>query len=143
MKQLFLKLRELLSSIDGIEWVDFDKGQLNRYDTRPDIEFPAALVKINYPRTSKISRTQQQCAIQVIVKIAFDCMDDTDSSTTEEVLEQSLWIFDLSDQVHRILQGFIDIKIIRSPLDRVSVHDKERPDSIKVLEYTYSTSIID
>lgn len=143
MKQLFLLLRTLLKSVDGIQWVDLDKGQLNQYDTRPPIDFPAVLIKISYPSTSKLSKVQQQCNALIKISIVFDCTGDTDSSTPGDILEQSLQIYDTADAIHQLLQGYIDIKVIRSPLDRVSVMDTSRPDQIKVLEYTYSTRIID
>lgn len=143
MKQLFLLLRSLLITVDSIKWVDLDKGQLNQYDTRPPIDFPAVLIKISLPNTSKLSKTEQQCNALIKISIAFAADGDTDSSTPEDILEQSLQIYDTAQSIHELLQGFIDINIIRSPLDRVSVVDPSRPDQIKVLEYTYSTRIID
>lgn len=143
MKKLFLYLRTKLMAIDNINWIDLDKGQLNQYDTRPAIEFPAVLLKIEYPSTSKLSRKEQQCTVLVTVSIVYDCFDDTDSITEADRLQQSLQVYDIAQEVHETLQGEIDNTIIRAPLERLSVRDPNRNDQLKVLQYTYSTRIID
>lgn len=130
-------------AIDNINWIDLDKGQLNQYDTRPAIEFPAVLLKIEYPSTSKLSRKEQQCTVLVTVSIVYDCFDDTDSITEADRLQQSLQVYDIAQEVHETLQGEIDNTIIRAPLERLSVRDPNRNDQLKVLQYTYSTRIID
>lgn len=143
MKKLFLYLRELLMNVEGLKWVDLDKGQLNNFEVRPAIDFPAALIRIEYPRTTKITRNDQQCTVVVTISIVHDCLNDTDSSTTKSILDKSLEIYDLNDAVHQALQGQIDTKIFRSPLERTSVRDISRPDRLKVFTVTYSTNILD
>lgn len=143
MKKLFLYLRTKLMALPNIHWVDLDKGQLNQYDTRPAIEFPAVLLKIEYPNTSKLSRKEQQCAVLVTASIVYDYLDDTDSITDADRLQQSLQIYDIAQEVHETLQGEIDNTVMRAPLDRMSVRDPNRNDQLKVLQYTYSTRIID
>lgn len=130
-------------ALPNIHWVDLDKGQLNQYDTRPAIEFPAVLIKIEYPSTSKLSRKEQQCAVLVTVSIVYDCFDDTDSITEADRLQQSLQVYDIAEEVHDALQGENDNTIMRAPLERLSVRDPNRNDQLKVLQYTYSTRIID
>ncbi|SMG35651.1 hypothetical protein [Sphingobacterium psychroaquaticum] len=142
MKELFLYLRAKIMAIPTINWVDLDKGQLNQYDSRPSIDFPAVLLKIEYPSTSKISRKQQQCNVLITATLAFDFMDDTDSITEEEPLSKSLQVYDIASQLHETLQGHIDNAIIRSPMDRVNLRDPNRVDTIKVITQTYRTKII-
>lgn len=143
MKKLFLYLRDKLTALPSINWVDLDKGQLNHYDTRPAIDFPAVLLKIEYPTTAKLSRKEQQCAVLITVSIVYDCFDDTDSITDADLLQQSLQVYDITEEVHDALQGEIDNSIMRAPLERLSVRDPNRNDQLKVLQYTYSTRIID
>ncbi|HMR18391.1 MAG TPA: hypothetical protein PKA53_03745 [Sphingobacterium sp.] len=142
MKELFLYLRAKLMALSSINWVDLDKGQLNNYDTRPAIDFPAVLLKIEYPNTTKLSRKEQQCNVLVTASIVYDCMDDTDSITGNDLLAQSLKVYDIAQEVHEALQGECDNTIIRAPLDRLSFRDPNRNDQLKVLQYTYSTKII-
>lgn len=143
MKELFLLLRTKLMTLPSINWVDLNKGQLNNYEVRPAIDFPAVLLDISYPRTSKLSGKQQQCEVLITASIAFDFMDDTSSITPELTLEQSLEVYDIVEEVHQSLQGLIDIKVIRTPLERMSQRDTPRPDKLKVFQVVYSTRLID
>lgn len=143
MKKLFLYLREKLQSIESINWVDLDKGQLNGFEGRPAIDFPAALIRIEYPRTVKVTRQEQQAAVLITISIVYDCMDDTDSNTPEGILNRSLEFYDINDSVHKALQGQIDNSVMRSPLERTSLRDIVRMDKLKVFSMTYSTNILD
>lgn len=143
MKEIFLYLRQILKTVPTIRWIDLDKGQLNNYEVRPDIDFPAVLLKIEYPTTSKLTGKQQQCNIVITANIAFDFMDDTSSITPDETLMQSLEVYDIADQVHKKLQGAMDFTVIRTPLERASVRDPNRADKIKVLQNVYTTKSIE
>ncbi|WP_392471291.1 hypothetical protein ACF3OC_07945 [Sphingobacterium cellulitidis] len=144
MKELFLLLRERLMEIPGIAWVDLNKGQINinQFDTRPSIDFPAVLLNISYPRTKKLSRLEQQCEVLVEVTIVFDFMDDTDSITPDVILEESLEVYDTVELVHRKLQGLMDVEVIRSPLQRTGVRDVQRSDRLKTFVAIYATNQI-
>ncbi len=141
MKKLFLFLRARITPLNSIRWVDLDKGQLNKYDTRPSIDFPAVLLKVEYPNTTKLSGPLQQCNAIVTATVVFDFMDDTSSITEEQTLMQSLECYDIADEVHKLVQGAMDVNVIRTPLDRLSVRDPNRPDKIKTLIYTYGTKV--
>ncbi|AIM38283.1 hypothetical protein KO02_17525 [Sphingobacterium sp. ML3W] len=143
MKDLFVYLRQLLKTLPSIAWIDLDKGQLNNYEVRPSIDFPAVLLKLEYPSTTKLSGKQQQCNVILTASIVFDFMDDTSSITPDDILEQSLKVFDIADEVHKKLQGAMDVTVIRTPLDRASVRDPNRADKIKVLQYVYTTKTIE
>jgi len=143
MKAIFLYIRELLKTVPSIAWIDLDKGQLNSYELRPSIDFPAVLLKIEYPSTTKLSGKQQQCNAIITANIVFDFMDDTSSITPNDILEQSLKVYDIADEVHKKLQGAMDVTVLRTPLDRASVRDPNRADKLKVLQYVYTTKIIE
>lgn len=143
MKAIFLYIRELLKTVPSIAWIDLDKGQLNSYEVRPSIDFPAVLLKIEYPSTTKLSGKQQQCNVIITANIVFDFMDDTSNITPDEILEQSLKVYDIADEIHKKLQGAMDVTVIRTPLDRASVRDPNRADKIKVLQYVYTTKTIE
>lgn len=143
MKAIFLYIRELLKSVPSIAWIDLDKGQLNSYELRPCIDFPAVLLKIEYPSTSKLSGKQQQCNVIITANVVYDFMDDTSNITSDETLEQSLKVYDIADEVHKKLQGAMNVTVIRTPLDLSSVRDPSRADKIKVLQYVYTTKTIE
>lgn len=143
MKELFLLLRTQLMDIPSVRWVDLNKGQLNLpQGERPAIDFPAVLLELSYPRTAKLTGKQQQCEVEIRASIVFDFMDDTSSITSDETLEQSLEVYDIVQEIHDKLQGLIDIKTIRAPLERMSQRDTPRADQLKVFQVTYSTRLI-
>lgn len=141
MKELFLLLRTQLMTLPSIRWVDLNKGQLNNYEERPAIDFPAVLIELSYPRTTKLTGKQQQCDVEIRASIVFDFMDDTSSITPDETLEQSLEVYDIVQEVHDKLQGLIDIKTIRASLERMSQRDTPRADKLKVFQVTYNTRL--
>ncbi|MGJ1305145.1 hypothetical protein [Sphingobacterium multivorum] len=143
MKEIFLYIRDIIKNVPSINWIDLDKGQLNNYQERPAIDFPAVLVKVEYPSTTKLSGKTQQCNAIITVNIVFDFMDDTSSITPDDTLAQSLEVFDIAEQVHQALQGSMDNKIIRTPLERISTRDPNRGDKVKTLVYTYTTKTIE
>ena len=143
MKELFLLLRRELMNIDGINWVDLNKGQLNDYDNRPEIDFPAVLLNISYPRVVNLTRKQQQCDVLIEATVVFDFMDDTSSITPLEILEASLSVYGIIDSIHAKLQGLMDIEVIRSPIDRLQLKDIQRRDRLKTFVAIYSTKIIE
>lgn len=143
MKNLFLYLRSLINPLPSIRWIDLEKGQLNNYDTRPDIDFPAVLLKVEYPSTTKVTGKTQQCSAIITATVVFDFMDDTSNITNDETLAKSLEVYDIADEVHQRIQGAMDVDVIRTPLDRISTRDPNRPDKIKTLVYMYSTKVIE
>lgn len=143
MKELFKLLRSTLMGVQSIRWVDLDKGQIDEYEIRPSIDFPAVLLDIELPSTEKITSTSQQCDVMITVQVVFDFMDDTDSGTPTHILNKSLAVFDIVKEVHDKLQGLRQINIVRKPLERKSTRSPKRPDKIKVYKSIYSTRMID
>lgn len=143
MIDIFLKIREELMLNDSINWVDLNKGQINNYEVRPAIDFPAALFTIAMPRTTKLSRKEQQCDISVTVDIVFDCIDDTDSNTEDDALEKSLSIYSIANEVYIALQGNVLDGLLRSPLERIAQQDPRRSDKLKVIQLVFTSRYID
>lgn len=143
MKDIFLAIRKKLISIESINWVDLNKGQINNYEARPAIDFPAVLLSIAMPRTTKLSRKEQQCDITVTADVVFDCLDDTDSITPNEALDKSLSIYDTTNDVYKALQGDGLEGILRSPLERIGQQDPRRSDKLKVIQLVFTAKYID
>ncbi|MDM1048046.1 hypothetical protein [Sphingobacterium hotanense] len=130
--------------IPGVNWVDLNKGQVgsNAFVLRPSIDFPAILLNISFPRTSKLNRRDQQCEVTIETTIVFDFMDDTNSITPDDILQKSLEVYDLLDLIHGEMQGLMDVEVIRSPLQRTGVRDVQRSDMLKTFVAVYTTSMI-
>jgi hypothetical protein len=141
MKELFKYLRTQLKQIPGIAWVDLDKGQVSKFNMRPAIAFPAALIKIDYPRTETMNKKKQKCAVRIIIKLVWDYEGNTDSVTEDQELEQSLAYFNLCDAVYDKLQDSIDTNIFNKRLDRVSQIEEVRNDGLKVVNMVFETVV--
>lgn len=143
MKDIFLAIREKLMTINSINWVDLNKGQINNYEVRPAIDFPAALLTIAMPRTAKLSRKEQQCDITITVDVVFDFIDDTDSITADEAVVQSLAVYDMANEVYKALQGDSLDGILRAPMERIAQQDPRRADKLKVIQLVFTSRYID
>ena len=143
MKEIFKELRTQLMDLEDINWVDINKGQINNYEVRPPIDFPAVLLTLNMPRTTKLSGKDQQCEVLITADIVFDCIDDTDSSTQDDALEESLAIYDVANDVYKTLQGQSLSGVLRAPMERIAQQEPRRADKLKVIQITFSTRYID
>jgi hypothetical protein len=141
MKDLFKYLRTQLKTVSDINWVDLDKGQVSKFAIRPAIAFPAALIKIDYPRTETMNKKKQKCSVRINVKLVWDYAGDTDSVTEDQELEESLAYFDLCDDVYDKLQDDINIAIFNKRLDRISQIEEVRNDGLKVVNMVFETVV--
>lgn len=143
MKDIFKYCRTELMGVAGLNWVDMDKGQLSASGNRPPVEFPAALLRVDYPQTQDMSKAKQMCTCRITVRLAFDFYGDTDQLTQEQELDQSLSYFDTVLQAHNALQGKIENGVFNRPLQRISQTEESRNDGIKVLNLVYTTVVYD
>jgi hypothetical protein len=77
MKEIFLKFSERLAAVQGLCWVDMDYGQLDYYTLRPEVAFPAALVKVSYPQCEDIGDAQQLVRVSVRLRVTFRPLGET------------------------------------------------------------------
>lgn len=143
MKELFQYLRNRLKTLSSIVWVDKDKGQINRFNMRPAIGFPAALIKIDYPRTDAVSKKKQRCFCRITVRLVWDYNGDTDSTTENAELTESLSYFDTCNEVYDLLQAEIDHTIFQKPLERISQTEESRNDGLLVVNMVFETVVFD
>lgn len=141
MKFIYQKLKELLKEIEGIKYIDLDKGQMERYNQRPSVLFPAALIKITLPRCTDITTTVQDCTASITIRLAFDFTGDTSSLTPDDIEEESLAYFDLADEVYVKLQGWGNEEM--NELSRRQAIPENRNDGYNVLRLEFSTEFQD
>lgn len=143
MKELFKYLRTQLMAIPGIAWVDADKGQTASYETRPPIAFPAALIKIDFPRIENMGAGKQKYTARIIIKLVWDYSGITDSTADDELLAQSLSYFDLVEATKQKLKGAIDLTVFNKPLELVSMQEENRRDELKVMNFVFETVLFE
>lgn len=141
-QSLFVYTRELLKALPSIKWVDLDKGQLERYTIRPQVAFPCALISANITRAKNRNHTQQECEATIVVRLAFDYTGETSAAVDDDLLEESLAYFRVSDEVYKGMQGKTNGNA--APFVRVSeIEEASRADGLKVLRLTFTTAFFD
>ena len=140
MRELFLKATELVKLVPAIKFSDLDKGQIDNYDQRPAVAFPAVLLKIELPNTADIGGKKQQCQARVTLRIAFDYTGQTSCNTPSEALEQSLSYFDVVDELYQVFQGYFGEGFTR--FSRLNLTEEKRKDGLKVVNMPFSTTYL-
>ncbi|NJN27165.1 MAG: hypothetical protein HC819_14895 [Cyclobacteriaceae bacterium] len=141
MKELFLAVTAKLKTITALRWIDEDYGQADNYQLRPAIEFPAALVTVNYDSTEDTGEAidmEQHVRASVQVRLVFETTGETNTYAPDTVRQQALARFDIVDQVHEYLQSFDNLGKMAG-LTRTSMQSEPRRDGYKVVAIRYVT----
>lgn len=144
MKEMYLAISERLEQkVSEILYVDLDTGQLDAYDHQPPpVEFPCAMIDIEYGKCEDESNFAQQCAVKVTVRLAFEAWaDETSSATPIQWRERALAKMDIPDKVYCALQGWGTDEF--SGLSRTSTRPEKRSDGLKVYRIEFETTMSD
>ena len=140
MKEIFLIIASHLQGLSDISWVDLDKGQLEFYETRPSVQFPAVLIGMQITRTHKISNTRQRCDLLITLRLAVDYHGNTSQITPDVARAESMRYLDLSDQLYSRLHGWGSE--LFNPLERQALREERRADGYKVVAIPFTTTYI-
>ena len=99
-------MARIKEKVPAIKWIDWDTGQLEANTERPSVRFPCALITISIPQAKDITETIQDCTTHVVVRLAFDPMERTNSEAAPEVREEKMLPYDVISYVYAALQGF-------------------------------------
>lgn len=126
-----------------ILYIDLDTGQLDARDHEPPpVEFPCALIDIEYDKCEDESKFVQQCRARVTVRVAFEAWaDETSSATPIQWREKALAKMDIPDKVYCALQGWGTDEF--SDLSRTSMRPEKRSDGLKMYRIEFETTISD
>ena len=139
-KQLFTDLCDLLATLEGLRWVDWDDGQLDTLDARQPIALPSCMVDINLPACDMVDDTTQIVTGTVTLRFVFARTGATNHLSP--VRADALETFDLMQAAHVLLQGWTN-NYTHSPLQRTRAEREKRRDGLKVYRVTYSTTWYD
>jgi len=131
---LIAVLNRIKEKVNGLSLVDEDTGQLDILDSETDgypVTFPCVFIQNADIDWSDVGLGVQKGNVQMTVKLAIDCYDDTHigSGTTEKIRERQ----QLSTEVYKALQGFRLNKYM-GPMVRVKGRDYTLPGNVKVYE---------
>ncbi len=149
METLFNNIQKRIA--DNIEWlhgqVDEDYGQLDMlYRQDEDSEtypmvYPMVLIdtpEVQWQTLGGVGGTMQKGTVNVIVKLAIDCYDDTHytSGTAEKAAER----MEKTRQVHSLLQMYRP-ECCQTPMQRKRSRYYTMPRGIKIYEMHYETTV--
>lgn len=130
------RLKELVPEIN---WIDFDLGQLEAFDgVRPPVEWPCLLIDFNNTEFDP-RQGYQDGNVNMLLRLAFDQYQHTDSEMPQPVLEQALTQFEIEHKVHQALQAWAAGGLLVNPLIRLNAASEKRSDDnfrVRRLAYT-------
>ena len=139
MEKLYLDIMNHLSQIEEISTIAEDYGQLESGEDGYPITFPAILISTPNASWENYGGRAQTGRVTIEVKLAIDCYDDTQySSTTEEDAENRI---NLYNRIHWLLQGFRPGTA--SGLIRTQSQFFSLPHGIKCYSGSYTCEVID
>jgi len=143
MKKIYELIANRLKEIEEIRFIDMDNGQLDYYEYRAAVDFPACLISIDYPSCDNIGLTgAQQCHVNINIRLVAQVYDETTIAAPEDVRNRALAIYDVMDKIHENLQWWKPDEFI-SKLSRKNVTREKREDGLMVLSVNYATTIVD
>lgn len=93
----------LMQQVEGLAWVDQDRGQLENIDTSYAIPFPAVVLKFLNGQYTNEGSGMQKGDITLRVKIGYENFADAfDGSVNQDI---ALAYFDFMELVHNVLEG--------------------------------------
>jgi len=143
MKALFKTVQDRLTAqVSALQFIDFDMGQIDLpEDERPAINFPCALIDINFPTTEDIADDTQLVNAVVSIRIADQVQGTTDSITAALQRDAALGYLDLVDSVYKALQAYETSEF--SNFSRVSQQGAIRADGIREVTINLNTTFED
>lgn len=149
MKTIIDNTQNRLITIDGLNYVDEDWGQLDYYSPNFPVQWPCALIDVTnagFDNTGKDRRQdpQQRQMAEAYVTITIADIKITNTSGRAPIAQKdngrSIWL--LIDEIHKRLQGWnpdtMAGKYIRRSFQRV-----KRDDGVREYSVSYSLEITD
>lgn len=140
MKDFFLKISDRLAlAVPALRLIDLDKGQTDDPEARQGMDYPAALIDIEFPKCEDTGGRDQQCQTVITVRVVEQAIADETSHLTPHVWrERSLAILDTLQSVVNALQGF-DCGL-SSALSRTSQGAEIRGDGLKIYRIVFTAT---
>lgn len=145
MKNIYEKIaNQLKEQVPELAWIDLDNGQLDYAEYRAAVDFPAALISIDYPQCENIGLSgAQQCRVNITIRLIDQVFDDTNLAAPDDVREHGLEIFNLADKIQQALQWWKPDDASFGVVSRLSCLREKRDDGLAVLQIVYATLLTD
>jgi len=139
MKEIFKGTLERLDQSKLISFIDRDRGQIDKYDVKPPVKFPCALIKVNLIKRTTLNEMMQRIECSVIIRVAYGILIEQSNLTTSQRLEKALGYYDTTEEIERLFQGLNLGKT--DPWECVSTIDEDRND-LNVVRFEFRTGYV-
>jgi hypothetical protein len=139
MKATYIKTLNRLSQSGLLKYIDRDRGQIDRYENRPAIALPCALISISQPRRKNLDSTTQQIQTTIVIRLAFERLQDGSNISSESRRQKALEYYDAVEAIETLLQGYKDAEM--SAWECTSLVDEQRPD-LDIVRFTFTSNSV-
>jgi hypothetical protein len=122
-----------------LKYISADWGQLDYYSNHPPVQWPCALVDVTAAQYTNLSQGGQLGAYTLLIRIAALPLTNSSAQAPNAQKEQALAWWQLLEDVHLALQGFIPGNAC-TPLLRTAGRRTRRDDGVMLWEVNYSFS---
>jgi hypothetical protein len=137
MKELYLRLCDLLGNVTELKWIDKDKGQLDYYETRPALNFPAALIAFNSTINDTLKTGVYRLKATITVRVAFAYVGEMAALTPSQIRNQSLQYYDTTELISDAIADEPSTNGYRFQLQ--SITEESRQDGLTVVRLQFTT----
>ena len=138
IEDIYQATYDRLAPLPEIKWADQDFGQMEM--ERPPVVYPCVLIGIDLPKTADIGQNKQNCQVLINLKICFTYTGEISFKAPEEIRERGLAYYRTIKEIYKKMQGQ---RIGLKPLSRIQQVESVRPDRVKIVDMTFSTTFID
>jgi hypothetical protein len=136
MKQLLIAVINQLGTIDSLEYVGENTGQLNT--ERPAVQFPCALIDIESIEWSDVGELHQKGLCELSVTVANLNFGNTSLYAPDNQKDDGFFIHQVIEDVYKALQGWTPLDSGVSMLTRKSMSKVMRSDGIQEYRINYA-----
>ena len=140
MKQTFLIAQEQLATLAMFPYIARDRGQIDKYEGRPAVKFPCALISISQPKRKNLSPITQDRQLTVTIRAAFLRLHDDSSISTANERNRALEYYEAVESIDDLLQGFRN-DYFAAPWECTACIDEQRPD-MDIVKFVFTTKLI-
>lgn len=129
------------NNVPEIRYINMDLGQLEFYELRPKLSFPALLIDFGELRFEPLGDGSQMAYGNIIMRLALGSYSDISSLAPQPVLDKGVAFLSLEQKLHQAIQGQ-ELEYFSS-LMRIGSSTEKREDEYRVRTMTYDFNFID
>lgn len=140
---LYLAIQaRIRTAVPAIRHIDQDLGQLEQYQDRPAVSWPAVVLDLDGAQYGDMGEQAQTCTLDVVLRLAFAPYSSANVLAPDSVKEKALEYYDAEWLLNKALHCWVpdggpSCPYEFSALTRISAGTEKREDNIRVREIRY------